>query len=296
MGLSWQQGPLGRDPNGNFVSASPMPERVLYVEPLRRRMSVEFAGRIIAESDDAVLLFEPGRYPVAYFPEADIAAEVLQATEHKTTHPDLGETKWFDAIGSDGQLTRRAAWQHVDPPASAEALGGTVAFAWRAMDAFYEEDERILGHAADPYHRIDIRRSSRHLVVRDGDQVVADTHSPLVLYESGFAPRWYVPRSDVVAAALHPVEGQTFCPYKGLASYYDIGNARNAGWSYRTPFDEMSRIADLVSFEPDKVDITIDGEKLEPVPGQNVVAHGPDRNLSVAEVGGIELVGEEERR
>jgi uncharacterized protein (DUF427 family) len=295
MGLSWQQGPLGRDPNGNFVSASPMPERALYVEPLRRRMSVEFAGRIIAVSDDAVLLFEPGRYPVAYFPQADIAAEVLQATEHTTTHPDLGETSWFDAIGSDGRLTRRAAWQHVDPPAHAEALRGTVAFAWRAMDAFYEQDERILGHAADPYHRIDIRRSSRHLVVRDGDQVVADTHSPLVLYESGFAPRWYVPRSDVVADALHPVEGQTFCPYKGLASYYDIGNARNAGWSYRVPFDEMSRIADLVSFEPDKVEITIDGEKLEPVPGQNVVAHGPDRNLSVAEIGGIELVGQKAR-
>jgi uncharacterized protein (DUF427 family) len=59
--------------------------------------------------------------------------------------------------------------------------------------AFYEEDDRILGHAADPYHRIDIRRTSRHLRVRAGDRVIADTASPLVLYESGFAPRWYVP-------------------------------------------------------------------------------------------------------
>ena len=66
-----------------------------------------------------------------------------------------------------------------------------------AMDAFYEEDERILGHAADPYHRIDIRRTSRHLVVRAGERIVADTTQPLVLYESGFAPRWYVPRAVV---------------------------------------------------------------------------------------------------
>jgi uncharacterized protein (DUF427 family) len=165
--------------------------------------------------------------------------------------------------------------------------------AWRAMDAFYEEDERVLGHAADPYHRIDVRRSSRHLVVRSGDRVVADTNAPLVLYESGFAPRWYVPRADVVGGALRPVEGQTFCPYKGLASYYDIGDARNAAWSYRAPFEAMARIADLVSFEPDKVTITIDGDKLEPAPGQTVLPHGPDRNLSVDEIGGIQLVDTE---
>ena len=289
MGLSWQQGPLGRTPNGAFLTTTPMPERMLYAEPLRRRMSVELAGSIVARTDDAVLLFEPGRYPVAYFPIGDIAAGVLEPTDRRTTHPDLGETHWFDVVRGDGEVTRRAAWQHVDPPGQAARLRDTVAFAWRAMDAFYEEDERILGHAADPYHRIDIRRSSRHLVVRDDDRVVADTHAPLVLYESGFAPRWYVPRADVAAETLRPVDGQTFCPYKGIASYYDIGGARNAAWSYRAPFDVMARIADLVSFEPDKVTVTLDGETLEPAPGQTVVAHGPDRNLAVDEIGGIRL-------
>jgi uncharacterized protein (DUF427 family) len=280
---------LGRNPNGTFLTTTPMPERVLFIEPLRRRMSVELGGTIVARSDDAMLLFEPARYPVAYFPVADIAAGVLQPADHESTHSDLGRTKWFDVVGGDGKIARRGAWQHVDPPSQGAGLRDTVAFAWRAMDAFYEEDERILGHAADPYHRIDIRRSSRHLVVRSGDQVVADTHAPLVLYESGFAPRWYVPRADVVAEDLEPVEGQTFCPYKGVASYYDIGDARNAAWSYRAPFEEMARIADLVSFEPDKVTITIDGTKLEPAPGQTVLPHGPDRNLSVDEIGAIQL-------
>src|SRR5262249_33019847 len=290
MGLSWQQGPLGRNPNGTFLTATPMPEHVLYMEPLRRRMSVKPGGSIIVRSDDAVILFEPARYPVAYFPIGDVHQSVLQLSGHETTHPDLGLTTWFDAVGGDGQVARRGAWQHVDPPPQAGVLRDTVAFAWRAMDAFYEEDERVLGHAADPYHRIDIRRSSRHLVVRDGDQLVADTHAPLVLYESGFAPRWYVPRADVEADALEPVEGQTFCPYKGLASYYDVGEARTAAWSYRAPFGEVERIADLVSFYPEKLTITIDGEKLEPAPGQNVLPHGPDRNLSVDEIGGIQLV------
>jgi uncharacterized protein (DUF427 family) len=230
-----------------------------------------------------MLLFEPARYPVAYFPIGDIADGVLEPTDHESTHPDLSKTKWFGVVGGDGQIAKRGAWQHVDPPAQAEALRDTVAFAWRLMGAFYEEDERVLGHAADPYHRIDIRRSSRHLVVRQDDLVVADTDAPLVLYESGFAPRWYVPRADVVAEALHSVEGQTFSPYKGLASYYDIGDARNAAWSYRAPFAEVARIADLVSFYPEKLAITLDGEKLEPAPGQNVLPHGPDRNLSVDE-------------
>src|SRR5262249_18634564 len=155
---------------------------------LRRRMSVRLAGREIARSDSALILFEPARYPVAYFPIGDIERGVLQPADHESTHADLGKTIWFHVVGGDGRIAERGAWQHVDPPPRAGALRDTVAFAWRAMDAFYEEDERILGHAADPYHRIDIRRTSRHLVVRDGDRLAADTHAPLVLYESGFAP------------------------------------------------------------------------------------------------------------
>jgi uncharacterized protein (DUF427 family) len=82
-----------------------------------------------------------------------------------------------------------------------------------------------------PVDRWAIRQTSRHLVVRDGDRVVADSTRPLALYESGFAPRWYVPRADVDEAALTAVDGQTFCPYKGLASYYDVGDHARAAWS-----------------------------------------------------------------
>ena len=108
-----------------------------------------------------------------------------------------------------------------------------------------------------------------------------------MLYESGFAPRWYVPRADVVAEALTPVDLQTFCPYKGVASYYDIDGSRHAAWSYRAPFDEMTAIGDLVSFEPDKVEVTLDDERLELEPGQNVTSHGIDRNLSIDEAGAL---------
>lgn len=147
-------------------------------------------------------------------------------------------------------------------PGYAAELQGRIAFAWRAMDAFYEKEERILGHAADPYHRIDIRNTSRTLEVRLGDIVIVRSGHPLVLYESGFAPRWYVPRADIDESRLRPVEGQTFCPYKGLCDYYDIGDARRAAWSYRNAYREVDRNSDLVSFEPDRVEVFLDGERL----------------------------------
>ena len=285
MGLSWQQGPIGRNSNGQFLVPD-MPERVLYAEPLRRRMRAELGGRTVVQSDDAVILFEPGRYPVAYFPTEDFAEGALRPTNHRTTHAELGQTAWFEVAGGT-RTAARGAWQHVALPEHAAILRGKVALAWRAMDAVYEEDDRILGHAADPYHRIDIRHSSRHLVVRAGERVVAETTRPLVLYESGFAPRWYVPRDDVVADELAPTELQTFCPYKGIASYYAIDGVENAAWSYRAPFDEMAAIGDLVSFEPDRVKVTLDGKRLELEPGQNVVAHGADRNLTIGEAGAL---------
>src|SRR5213593_643304 len=224
MGLSWQQGPLSLGAIGRFLVPEPLPKRLLYAEPLRRRMRVRFGGTWIADR------------------------------------------------------------QHIDLPAYASELQARVAFAWPAMDAFYEEDERILGHAADSYHRIDIRQASRSLVVRHRDRIVADTKRPLVLYESGFAPRWYVVRADVDESALTPVEHQTFCPYKGLCSYYDIGDARLAAWSYPDAYSEVGRISDLVSFEPEIISVQLDGTQLRLEPGQAVIPHGPDRDLTIDEV------------
>ncbi|TCC62917.1 DUF427 domain-containing protein [Kribbella pittospori] len=285
MGLSWQQGPLATAAIGRFLVPDPLPERLLFAEPLRRRMRVKFGDRWIADSADVVLLHEPARYPVAYFPIGDIVTGVLEAAERTTQHRDLGETTWYTVTAGDSSKAR-SAWQHTALPDHASDLKGRVAFAWRAMDAFYEEDERIVGHAADAYHRIDIRQTSRHLIVRDGDRVVAESTRPLALYESGFAPRWYVPREDVDDSALTPVEGQTFCPYKGLCSYWDIGDARGAAWGYEDAWTEVRRISGMISFEPDKVEVELDGTRLRLEPGQSVISHGVDRDLTVEELSG----------
>jgi uncharacterized protein (DUF427 family) len=278
MGLSWQQGPLSPGRIGRFLVPEPLPNRLLYAEPLRRRMRVLFGGTWIADSENVLLLFEPGRYPMAYFPETDVSSDALQRTEHTTRHQDLGLTSWY-TVSAGEKSAARGAWQHIDLPAYA----ARVAFAWPAMDAFYEEDERIVGHAADSYHRIDIRQTSRRLMVRHGDRIIADTKRPVVLYESGFAPRWYVPRADVDESAFTAVERQTFCPYKGLCSYYNIDDAQLAVWSYREAYPEVGRISNFLSFEPDIVSVQVDGKQLHLEPGQTVIPHGPDRELTVAE-------------
>jgi uncharacterized protein (DUF427 family) len=283
MGLAWQQGPLALGSVGHFLTEQPMPPRLLFAEPLRRRMRVRFADRWIADSEDVILLHQPGRYPVAYFPPTDIEPGLLITEDRVTEHRDLGATQWF-SIKIAEREANHSAWQHTSLPRHAAVLDGRVAFAWRSMDAFYEENERIVGHAADAYHRIDIRSTSRHLVVRDGDKVIADTQHPLALYESGFAPRWYVAREDIDESVLKLDDVQTFCPYKGICSYYDVGDHQRAAWSYINAWREVVRVTNLVSFEPDKIDVFLDGKQLHLGAGQTVIPHGVDRGLDTDEV------------
>jgi uncharacterized protein (DUF427 family) len=283
MGLSWQQGPLGGASPGRFLTPEPLPKRLLFAEPLRRRMRVKLAGEWIADSEQVLLLHEPGRYPVAYFPISDVRPGSLLSEGRTTPHSDFGTTDWFTVAVGDRRAAH-GAWQYPAVPDHAKELRGRVAFAWRAMDAFYEEDERIVGHAADAYHRIDIRQTSRRLVVKDGAKAIADTRRPLVLFESGFAPRWYAPRQDIDQSALTPAEGQTFCPYKGLASYYHVGDHKRAAWYYPRAWLEVARISNLVSFEADEVDVFLDDRKLALEPGQTVVPHGIDRGLDPEEI------------
>jgi uncharacterized protein (DUF427 family) len=246
-------------------------------------MRVRHAGEWIADSEGVVLLHEPGRYPVAYFPIDHIRAGSLVEEPRETLHRDLGQTSWF-SVRVGEKIVEHAAWRHIALPGHADVLNAKVAFAWRLLDAFYEEEERVVGHAADPYHRIDIRATARHLVVKNGERIVADTKRPLVLFESGFAPRWYVPREDVVETALTANPLQTFCPYKGLARYFDAEGAPKAAWHYPEAWREVERISGHVSFEPDVVDVTLDGKTLRLEPGQTVIPHGLDRGLDPDEL------------
>lgn len=117
MGLSWQQGPFAPGAIGHFLVPDPLPERLLFAEPLRRRMRVRFGGEWIAESEDVVLLHEPGHYPVAYFPLGAVTESVLELAQHTTRHRDLGQTSWY-TVRAGTSSTPRAAGSPPNCPAT----------------------------------------------------------------------------------------------------------------------------------------------------------------------------------
>ncbi len=283
MGLAWQQAPHGPHPAGRFLTRAPIPAHVLYAEPADRRMRVELAGVVVAASDAVTLLHETGFYPVAYFPPSDVGAGLLRPSGKRTSHLELGPAAWWSVRAGD-QTFENVAWSYPRPPEHAAAMRGLVAFAWARMDAFYEEDEPIFGHAADPYHRVDVRASSRHLTVRLGGQVVADTRAPLAVFETGFVARWYLPRRHVAADALRDDPTRTMCPYKGVAHYYEVvvGDDRVAGgaWSYPEALPESARLRGYVSFNPGLLEMEVDGERLVAAEHQQVIPAGADRDLT----------------
>ncbi len=276
MGLSWQQGPLSGASPGRFLTPEPLPQRLLFAEPLRRRLRVKLAGEWIADSEAVLLLHEPGRYPVAYFPLADVRPGVLVGEDRTTEHRDLGVTAWFTVVVG-GRKAVRGAWQHTTLPDHAGLLRDRVAFAWRAMDAFFEEDERIVGHAADAYQLAPPAGQGRGEGDR-GDPAAAGAVRVRVRAALVRAPRGRRPeRAD-------PRRGSDFCPYKGLCSYYDIGEHRRAAWSYLKAWPEVGRISGSVSFEPDQVAVFLDDQRLALEPGQTVIPHGVDRGLDPDEI------------
>ena len=165
-------------------------------------------------------------------------------------------------------------------------MANHIAFARAAVDRCRGEAERMSGHVGGSSHRTDVRVSASRLAVSYQGTKLVDSDQPIVLYESGLVPRWYVPRADIADGWLTPVELTTFCPYKGICRYYDVGDVRLGAWTYLQPFREVELIRGYVSFEPDKLEVSIDGRRLEPEPSKQPRFDEPERNLASDEAEG----------
>jgi uncharacterized protein (DUF427 family) len=135
------------------------------------------------------------------------------------------------------------------------------------MAAWYEEDDEVIGHARDPLHRIDILRSTRHVQVRIGDTVIADSRRTRMLFETGLPVRYYIPRDEVRLDLLTMSDTITVCAYKGQTSQYWMhqGDLRDVAWCYERPSPEVGGIAGMVCFFNERVDIDINGvQQLRP--------------------------------
>jgi uncharacterized protein (DUF427 family) len=144
------------------------------------------------------------------------------------------------------------------------ALAGLVAFEWDAMDEWYEEEEVAIVHPRDPYHRIDVLDTSRHVKVSLDGQPLAETTRARVLFETGLPPRWYIPREDVRSELLVESDKRTGCAYKGFASYWSVrvGDRveEDLVWTYREPRREAEPVKDYLAFFNERTDVEVDGE------------------------------------
>jgi uncharacterized protein (DUF427 family) len=266
MTLTRGTGPFGPAPAGQFNFTRTGPAHVLFWNPSPKRVRAVFAGEAVADSRRAVLLHETGLAPVWYFPLEDVGTDLLTPTDHSTTCPFKGQASYWSITVGD-RTADNAVWGYPEPLEGAPPLAGHVAFYGDAVDAWFEEDEQVIGHPRDPYHRIDVRRGSQHVQVRVDDVVVAETTSPRLLFETGLPTRYYLPEDDLRTELLAASATTTVCPYKGVASYRSFAapdgtTHDDVAWSYPDPLPDAVPVARHWCFLGEGVETEVDGQAL----------------------------------
>lgn len=233
------------------------------VEPSQRRVRTYFRQELVADTTRPRLVWESPYYPSYYLPISDVRAELIAtgAVEHS---PSRGDAELYD-VRVAAATAPAAARRYRDSPI--EELRDLVHIDWQAMDEWLEEDEPVYTHPRDPYTRVDILASSRHLEVKVDGVTVAESHQPRILFETGLPPRYYLPLNDLRLDLLAPSDTVSQCPYKGTANYWhlDVSDQRHEDfvWMYRTPLPESQKIAGLAALYNEKVDLYLDGELQE---------------------------------
>jgi uncharacterized protein (DUF427 family) len=259
--------PLGTaDPTGERLAAlAGMRPWWPLAEPTARWVRVRLGSETIADTRRALLhvQYGPGELPRSFLPTYYLPLDDVRPGVLVDPREDDGLTTW--TVESRGERVADGAWMHRSPPPPLEALAGLVTFSWRGL-TWLEEDEPLQAHARDPHKRVDVVPSSRHVRVEMDGQLLAESTRPLLLFETSLPTRYYLPREDVVADLL-PADTVSVCPYKGVAEWFSVrvGDrvVEDLVWSYPRPVPENPRIAGLVCFLNERVDLVVDGELQE---------------------------------
>jgi uncharacterized protein (DUF427 family) len=218
----------------------------------------------VADSTNVRLVFENPAFPTYYFPVHDVRTDVLVPSETTSHSPSRGEAKYF-TVRVDGDERVDAALQYDTSPI--EELRDLLRFEWSAMDGWFEEDEEVHVHARSPYTRVDVLASSRPVRIEVDGVVLAESNHAHVLFETGLPARWYLPKVDVHMELLEHTDTTSQCPYKGQAEYWSVRVGDQVipdfVWSYRAPLPESQKIAGMICFYNERVDLFVDGELQE---------------------------------
>jgi uncharacterized protein (DUF427 family) len=201
------------------------PRKITFVEVHPRRVRALRGGETVVDSDRVRLVYRTGSLPHYAFPADDVRLD--------------GEPE--------------------------PAVDGYVTVAWDAVDQWLEEEDEVVVHPRDPYHRIDVVNSSRGVVVRVSGAELANSTAFRILFETGLPPRYYLPREDVRMDALALSAVRTGCAYKGFPDHFDAGADEAVAWSYTEPRRDAELVRDRICFyqERDEVEVEIDGVAAE---------------------------------
>ncbi|WP_175407948.1 DUF427 domain-containing protein [Streptomyces sp. TRM64462] len=256
-----------RRPHPRVARYPSLPDDTVLWEPSERWVRATKGATTVVDSRRPVLFWEPGvPVPLYAFPEADVRTDLLRpAAEPPSGRRHPGATAFHDLVVAGG-TTPNAAWTPPGPD-----LAGYLAFEWfgrSALDHWYEEETEIFVHPRDPHKRVDALPSSRHVQVAIGGTTVAETRTPVLLFETRLPVRYYFPRDDVRLDLLTPTDHVTRCPYKGLATDYwswtgpgDV--PPNVAWSYPAPLPAAHEITGMIAFYNEFVDLTVDEQPLQ---------------------------------
>jgi uncharacterized protein (DUF427 family) len=266
MSLTMGSGPFGHRPAGRFNASFETPDPLVYAEPYGPRVRALLAGETVADSTATLLVHQSLRLPVFWFPRADVRDDVLARTARCEQLPGHGEVRRFDV--RVGERVVPGAARVLERPAPGAPLPeGLTTLDWDAMDEWFVEDAQLFGHPHDPYSRIDVWKTTRHVVVRLEGHVLADSRRSQMLVETGLPPRFYLPAEDVRTDLLVPSPHRSRCAYKGSASYWHvrIGDRveEDLVWSYADPDHDAEPVRDLLCFFNERVDLELDGEPVE---------------------------------
>jgi len=231
-----------------------------HIEPVPRRIRAVLAGEMVLDTTKALYVWEWPNYPQYYIPIADVNRALLVDEQHiERLHRGSAQLQGLRV----GQVVR---------PSSARlytdgSVAGLVRFDWEALDSWFEEDEQVFVHPRNPYTRADALRSTRRVRIELDGAVLAESTSPVMVFETGLPTRYYLNRTEVNFSHLVPTETVTSCPYKGQTSGYwsvRVGDATypDLAWAYDFPSHQLLPIAGMIAFYNEKVDITVDGELL----------------------------------
>jgi uncharacterized protein (DUF427 family) len=235
-------------------------QRGIRIETGAKRVRAFLGGELVADTIQPQLVWEVPYYPAYYFPAADVRTELLQAQDGIVHSPSRGDATVF-TVSAGGKRVADAALRYEDSPI--EPLRGLIRLDWDAMDAWFEEDVEVFTHPRNPYTRVDILPSSRHVRVELDGVTVAESTSPRLLFETGLPVRYYLPKTHVRMDLLELTDVVTHCPYKGAAQSFSIRVGERLheqlAWSYPAPLPESTAVAGLVAFYDEKLDIVVDG-------------------------------------